>query len=113
MATTEPITFEQAAEWLTQLKDQVGVKAQDQPFLWATHEEHLQAVLDLLRADRCLGKLRKGEPFFVLRGQDESAGRTVRIWLLLNSDTLSQEHFKEAMELSNRLDTWEPQKRPD
>jgi hypothetical protein len=112
MATTEPITFEQATEWLQDIQDAALDRSRDSR-LWEEHAEHLRDIMDLLRADRCLGKLRQGEPFFVLRGQDESAGRTVRIWLLLNSDTLSQEHFKEAMELSNRLDTWEPQKRPD
>lgn len=57
--------------------------------------------------DRCLAKIRDGEPYFVLRAQDKLAPGRVRDWLALAHPTLTPEHAAEAHALLYAMEQWQ------
>lgn len=70
-----------------------------------------EAVLSVLRS-ACVRKLRRGEPFFVLRGQDESAADLVNSWINQNHSTLTTEKYHGALRLRDRMRAWPNRRRP-
>ncbi len=69
----------------------------------------------LLAGDSCcLAKLKPGEPFFVLRGQDALAPIFVRGWAeMARQNGLSAEKFAEAMKRADAMAAYTPRKLPD
>lgn len=64
--------------------------------------------------DACLTKLKPGEPFFVLRGQDELASALVRTWAWrARMYGLPTDRFDEAMATADAMEAWLPRKMPD
>lgn len=64
--------------------------------------------------DNCLEKLHPGEPFFVLRAQDQLAPRTIRAWARdARQHGLPNEKYKEALQTANEMELWPNRKMPD
>jgi len=64
--------------------------------------------------DTCLDKLKKGEPFFVLRAQDITASRLVRLWAEMANDKVCPRiKINEAYDTAAAMEDWEPRKYPD
>jgi len=62
----------------------------------------------------CFAKARtKGEPVFVLRAQDYSAGPVVREWVRRNADTCSPEKLADALRIAQAMDRWRSKKLAD
>jgi hypothetical protein len=60
--------------------------------------------------DRCLERVRVGEPFFVLRAQDMTAPEFVELWLMKNTGAggkLGDEHTQEANDRLNDMRQWQ------
>lgn len=57
--------------------------------------------------DRCLAKVDDDEPIFVLRAQDKTAPVVVQTWLDYNADTLTKEHYGEAVRLVALMQAWQ------
>ena len=65
-------------------------------------------------SDGCLRKVKPGEPFFVLRGQDRLAPALVRAWASLARETgCSEEKCFEAEQLAQRMERFSDRKFPD
>lgn len=57
--------------------------------------------------DSCLAKVKPGEPFFVLRSQDQTAPYAVRTWAReARRAGMNQAKFDEAMETARAMEEW-------
>ena len=64
--------------------------------------------------DACLDKIKPGEPFFVLRGQDKLAPALVRAWAALAEEHgVSPDKVAEALGCAQAMADWETRKFPD
>ena len=64
--------------------------------------------------NRCLDNLKPGEPFFVLRGQDELAPEIVRYWVQeARKNDYPPEKAKEVLRFADEMEKWQPRKFPD
>lgn len=64
--------------------------------------------------DRCLGKLKPGEPFFVLRAQDCLSPELIRLWARQAKEhDCPEEKIREALTTADEMEKWEPRKFPD
>lgn len=64
--------------------------------------------------DTCLDNLKPGEPFFVLRAQDITAPRLVRLWAAMASDQVCpQDKIYEAFNTAAAMEDWPVRKYPD
>ena len=63
----------------------------------------------------CLGKAADNEPVFVLRAQDRSAAKLVRLWadLAREQGGCSQVKIDEAYKLATQMEAWPTRKYPD
>lgn len=59
--------------------------------------------------DSCLDKIKEGESFFVLRGQDITSPVVILEWLQLNQQILSTEKFDESIACIHRMVEWHKQ----
>lgn len=63
----------------------------------------------------CIADLKDGEPYFVLRGQDELASSSVRVWArsaaMLN--TCPTEKIQSALAVAEAMERWPGRKEPD
>lgn len=58
--------------------------------------------------------LQRGEPFFVLRGQDKLAAILVRTWAAFAfQQALPLEEYQRALRVAGEMDRWSPRKFPD
>jgi hypothetical protein len=48
----------------------------------------------------------------VLRGQDASSSAFVRAWAELNRATISEEKYREALDVAACMERWRPQRPP-
>ena len=65
--------------------------------------------------DPCLDKLKPGEPFFVLRGQDMLAPDVIQIWVerAAESGQLSERKFEEVISIIMAMENWPNRRMPD
>lgn len=70
-----------------------------------------EAVLEVLR-NPCVKKLKAGEPFFVLRGQDVSAPIFVEGWASYNKTSIDPQKFAGAQDIAVRMRNWLWRKSP-
>lgn len=78
---------------------------------------------DELGGRGCLGRAAANEPVFVLRGQDELAGLTVRTWagmVMAHAKQFNgarrrkmEAKAKEALRTADLMDRWIPRQLPD
>lgn len=61
----------------------------------------------------CLQKLKEGEPFFVLRGQDVSSPKVVIHWIAKNFENVPDDKLREAFECALRMKHYSPRKAAD
>lgn len=62
----------------------------------------------------CLAKLKPGEPYFVLRGQDTLAPDLVREWAsFAAADGCPQEKLDDANRIADAMEAWPHRKAPD
>jgi len=65
-------------------------------------------------ADGCFDKLKEGEPFFVLRGQDKFAPALVVAWIELAKEYgVDADKIVEAMRCADDMRRWPDRKFPD
>lgn len=105
------ITFAESADFLSALMD--SIRASDSP-----REElvlKLGEIVGLIRADSCLLGLNAAEPWFLFRGQDNTAHIIVDDWADLHQERLGADHPKivHAREVAEWMRLWWPQKLPD
>lgn len=67
--------------------------------------ESAEAVLRLLN-NPCVRKLRDGEPFFLLRGQDSTAPAIVEKWRAMNFVNVAQDKYDEAGQIAQDMRVW-------
>lgn len=70
-----------------------------------------EAVLRVL-GTHAVKNLRTGEPFFVLRGSDQTAAATVRGWAHLNRDSLAGSEYLDALQIADAMDSWPVRRSP-
>jgi len=58
-------------------------------------------------------KARHNEPVFVLRAQDASAARIIKLWLDENEETLTQDKRSRAESVMRAMQTWHVKKAAD
>ena len=64
--------------------------------------------------DSCLDRLKRGEPYFVLRAQDKWAPVLVRMWAMLAQMTnCGGEKVADAHRTAGEMEGWAPRKFPD
>ena len=64
--------------------------------------------------DTCLDKLKPGEPFFVLRAQDITAPRLVRLWAEMAGDQVCpRDKILEAQNTAADMEDWPARRYPD
>lgn len=78
------------------------------------HEIEFASEEALLRVllNPCVRKLRSGEPFFVLRGQDASAPALVEEWISRNTPTLETDKRDGALRIAEAMRTWPNRRAP-
>lgn len=76
----------------------------------------LRPIIELIQSDRCLMKLKPGEPFFVYRGQDSLAPGAIKYWLSMIENTgtrLSEERIREISDIVRAMESYPDRKVPD
>ena len=64
--------------------------------------------------DKCLERVRPGEPFFVLRAQDKLAPLLIELWAdMARANGLPIKKYREAMSRASEMRQWRPRKFPD
>jgi hypothetical protein len=64
--------------------------------------------------DPCLDKVKPGEPFFVLRGQDRLSSAVLAQWIKLAQDVgVPREKIEEARRCLARMEAWPNRRLPD
>ncbi len=72
--------------------------------------EHYAQIMN----NPCIAKLKPGEPFFVLRGQDVLASPIVREWCdRASAIGVPADKLSEAYNKADAIRLWQPKKQPD
>lgn len=58
----------------------------------------------------CYNNAEPDEPIFTLRGNDPTAGQTIRNWIELNRGTSSPEKLAEAEKCAQEMEDWQQER---